>query len=104
MAVTRRSINFDRIKAVALSNSELIMDQWLPGGRREGAEWVSCNPRRADRRPGSFKVNIRTGKWADFADGSRGGDLISLAAYLGDLDQKDAAIAVAEMLRLDPYG
>ena len=40
---------------------------------------------RSDRRPGSFSVNTRTGRWADFATGDRGGDVVSLAAYLHGL-------------------
>ena len=40
------------------------------------------NPTRPDRRAGSFKVNLRTGRWADFATGDKGGDAVSLAAYL----------------------
>ena len=46
----------------------------------EGHEYVARNPTRADRRPGSFKINLRTGRWADFATGDKGGDPVSLAA------------------------
>ena len=46
------------------------------------------NPTRADRRPGSFSVNTRTGRWADFATGDRGGDVVSLAAYLHGLGSR----------------
>ena len=44
--------------------------------------YVALNPTRNDRRPGSFKINIRTGRWCDFATGDRGGDPVSLVAYL----------------------
>ena len=30
------------------------------------------NPTRADARPGSFRVNLSTGAWCDYADGSKG--------------------------------
>jgi len=33
----------------------------------------------------------------------RGGDLISLAAYLFRISQRDAALRVAEMIGIDPY-
>jgi len=56
-----------------------------------GSEWVARNPTRADRHPGSFKVNLRSGRWADFATGDAGGDLISLRAYLDGIRQGEAA-------------
>jgi hypothetical protein len=76
---------------------------WLPDGQLVGNEWVARNPRRNDRRPGSFKINIKTGRWADFATGDAGGDVISLAAYLSGLSQREAALQLAQMLRL-PHG
>jgi hypothetical protein len=78
----RRRIAFRRIAGAALERAPLIVLRWLPAGRRNGVEWVSRNPTRDDRHSGSFKVNVRTGKWGDFATGDRGADLISLAAYL----------------------
>jgi hypothetical protein len=72
----------------------------LPGGRREGSEWVALNPRRYDRRPGSFKVNLRTGRWADFATDQNGRDAISLAAHLHGLSQLEAARKLSDMLGL----
>lgn len=56
-----------------------------------------------DRRRGSFKVNVITGKWGDFATGDQGGDLVSLAAYLFKLSQPDAALKVADMIGVSPY-
>jgi hypothetical protein len=58
-------------------------------------------PTRADRRPGSFKINLHTGRWADFATDQRGRDVISLAAHLHGLSQLEAARNLAEMLDLD---
>jgi hypothetical protein len=44
---------------------------------------VDCQKSDApDQNPGSFSINVRTGRWADFATGDKGGDVISLAAYL----------------------
>jgi hypothetical protein len=88
---------FSLIAQAAIASPHVI-PQLLPYGRREGCEWVARNPRRADRRPGSFKVNLRTGRWADFATGDKGGDLISLAAFLFDLSQWQAARRIAQML------
>jgi hypothetical protein len=74
--------------------------QLLPDGRLEGREWVARNPRRVDRTPGSFRVNIHSCRWADFATNDKGGDLISLVAYLFDLRQGAAARRLADMLGL----
>jgi hypothetical protein len=102
MSVQRR-IAFRRIADVALGRADVIVRRWLPDGRRDGTEFVSRNPTRADRKRGSFKVNLGTGKWGDFATGDRGGDLVSLAAYLFKLSQADAALKVADMLGVNPY-
>ncbi len=68
--MTARKIDFRRIAEAALGRADTIIRRWLPDGRRDGAEWVSRNPTRNDGRPGSFKVNVTTGKWGDFATGS----------------------------------
>ena len=96
----RRRVDFDLINRAALVNVHQVLRRWLPDGRLEGREYVSRNPRRADRRHGSFKINIVTGKWADFATGDRGGDLVSLAAYLAGCGQTEAARELAAMLGL----
>jgi hypothetical protein len=98
-----RRIAFGRIAEAALGHGDTIVRRWLPDGRREGAEWVAINPTRDDRRKGSFKINIRTGRWSDFATNDRGGDLISLASYLHRMSQAAAAVRVAAMLGIDPY-
>jgi hypothetical protein len=104
MAVIRgRRLAFRRVAEAALSSAETIVTRWLPDGRREGREWVAINPTRSDAKKGSFKVNLNTGAWSDFATGSAGGDLVSLAAYLYRLNQGAAAVRVAQMLGVDPY-
>lgn len=75
-----------------------LLPQWLPQGKQLGHEWVALNPCRRDSHLGSFKVNLRTGRWADFATGDRGGDAISLLAYLRGLSQSEAASVVAREL------
>ncbi len=91
------------IKAVtreALSAAERLLRQWLPDGRLDVGEWKAPNPTRDDRHVGSFSVNVRTGVWADFATDDKGGDLVSLYAYLHGLKQPDAAREIAEQLHL----
>ena len=96
------ALNFSRVNAAALTVLPSLLDRWLPDGRKQGVEWVARNPNRSDRRPGSFSVNTRNGRWADFATGERGGDVVSLAAYLHGLGQAEAARKLADMLGLAP--
>jgi hypothetical protein len=94
----RRALDFSEINAVALPALPALCARWMPGGKRIGSEYVSLNPTRADRRVGSFKVNLQTGRWADFATGDKGGDAVSLAAYLFGLRQSEAARRLADAL------
>jgi hypothetical protein len=94
----RRSLDFSAVNAAAVRALPALCARWLPGGKRIGREYVSLNPRRADKRAGSFKVNLHTGRWADFATGDKGGDAVSLAAYLFGLRQSDAARRIAQAL------
>ncbi len=94
-----RRIAFRAINLAALDDLPAILARWLPRGRIDGDEYVALNPRRADRRLGSFKINLRTGRWADFATaGASGGDPVSLAAYLAGCGQAEAARRLAAML------
>ena len=87
--------DFKGLAAELLGRAHSLMPQWLPGGRLEGREWVATNPTRGDSKPGSFKVNVNTGKWSDFAIGdATGGDLIALYCYLRGLEP---AAAYAEL-------
>jgi hypothetical protein len=93
-----RRVSFQAISAAALVHLPALVRRWLPDGRLQGQEWVSRNPTRDDRKPGSFKINLRSGRWADFATGAKGGDVISLAAHLFGLSQVAAARKLAAML------
>lgn len=96
-----RRLDFQAINSAALSVLPLILGRLAPGGTIRAGEWEGRNPRRADRKPGSFKVNIRTGRWADFATGDSGGDPVSLVAYLADMGQAEACRRLADMLGVD---
>ena len=91
-------IEFEVVNRAALASLPHLLRCWLRDGRREGQEWVALNPRRKDKHLGSFKVNMKTGRWADFATGDRGGDVVSLAAYLHGLTQGEAARRLATIL------
>lgn len=94
----RQTLDFATINSAALSALPALCARWMPGGRRIGREYTAKNPTRADKRAGSFKVNLQTGRWADFATGDKGGDPVSLAAYLFGLRQSDAARRLADAL------
>jgi hypothetical protein len=94
-------IDFERTNRAALEALPDLMLRWLPDGHRAGREWIARNPRRNDRRPGSFRINLSTGKWSDFATGDAGGDPVSLAAFLGGIGQAEAARRLANMLGID---
>lgn len=89
------------VAAVALRHAASLVPELLPEGARKGAEWYARNPTRADRHAGSFSVSLRDGRWHDFACGDGGGDLVSLAAYLWDVSQADAACDLAHRLGLN---
>ena len=95
-------VDFFSINRAALTALPLLLRRWLPDGKLQGREFTARNPRRADRRPGSFKINLRSGKWADFATGDAGGDVVSLAVYLSGTGQGDAAKNLAAMLGVEP--
>jgi hypothetical protein len=94
----RRPPDFSTVNTAALSALPTLCSRWLPGGKRLGREYVVTNPTRADRRAGSFKINLHTGRWADFATGDKGGDVVSLAAYLFGVRQSEAARRLADAL------
>jgi hypothetical protein len=88
------SIDFSGINAAALARAPGILFEWIPGGHREGKEYRAATIKGG---PGkSFSVSIETGKWADFATGESGSDLISLYAQINNLTQGEAARKLAE--------
>lgn len=97
-ATARCRLDFGAINNAARRELPVLLSRWLPDGRVNCREFTARNPRRADRHPGSFRVNLRTGRWCDFATGDRGGDPVSLVAYLFNLSQADAARRLAMML------
>src|SRR4051812_48363336 len=103
--VAQTDLDFKAIAEAAKQRAMSIVTSLLPGGKFVGEgrrEYCARNPKRGDRTLGSFKVNVRTGEWADFSPDAgpeaRGGDLISLWAYLNDQKQLDAARDLARFL------
>jgi putative DNA primase/helicase len=100
-------VEIQRIAQAALAVAENLLADWLPDGKRRGKEYWPINPVRGDRKPGSFSINMMTGTWHDFACGDKGGDLVSLLAYLRGCRQMDAARLIAQQLGIafnaDPH-
>ena len=98
----QRGIDFTAVIAAALVALPALLRRWLPDGRMRGREYVARNPTRADRRPGSFRINVVSGRWADFSPAAgpdaRGGDPVSLAAYLHGLSHAESARRLAAIL------
>ena len=95
-----RRLDIKTVAAAALASAETVVSRWLPDGKRHGSEWVSLNPTRSDAHSGSFSVNLDTGRWGDFATGDKGGDLVSLVAYLEGTNQGEAAERLGGFLGL----
>jgi hypothetical protein len=94
--------DFAAVNRAAMPILPTLLARWLPSGRRRGAEFVALNPHRIDHHLGSFRINLRTGRWADFAiGGARGGDVVSLFAYLAGIRQVEAAQRLADIFGID---
>ena len=94
-------IDFPKLNLELLESFDNFMEALGLDGEHRGNEFVAFNPKRNDHELGSFSINVNTGVWADFAeddDDAKGGDLISLVAYLKEVSQVDAAkMVIASM-------
>jgi len=82
------SYDFNGLNQRLLTQIDELMDEWLPGGRWQGPEYVCADFSGGTGR--SMSVNRRTGKWSDFAQSIAGGDLISLYAAIRGVDQGES--------------
>lgn len=88
-----------RVNNLAMTNARSIVQEIVAGGRFQGSEYVCRNPRRNDQTLGSFKFNVVTGAWSDFATGDKDGDFVSWFAYVrGIQNQFDAARELAQTI------
>lgn len=92
-------IDFAAIAAAALQHADVLVPQWLPGGKRVGHEY-QCGDL-AGGAGDSCSVNLTSGAWADFATDDRGGDLISLYAAVRGIKQGPAARELARQLGIE---
>ncbi|ULJ67891.1 DUF5906 domain-containing protein [Wielerella bovis] len=97
-------LDFKTVAAAALAEIDSLLAEWLPNGKYDGHEYVALNPNRADKRLGSFRINLNNGLWSDFACDAKGKDLIDLYAYLFCGGKKGQALRdVAERLRIGNF-
>ena len=80
--MNNKRVDIKQVAAAAQNMADTLVPEWLRDGKRESHEWVALNPTRHDGKAGSFKVNLVSGAWSDFACGDSGGDLVSLYRYL----------------------
>ena len=83
--------NFVGIKQRYSENPLPILRELVGAGEIRGGDYVALNPRRNDKHRGSFRVDIVTGKFYDFATGDRGGSVIDLAAFVYNCGIVEAA-------------
>ena len=91
-------IDFGKVKGAARGYEGILLRRILPGAIKQGSEYVSLNPTRYDCNLGSFRINAYTYRWADFATGDKGGDIISLWAYIRQVSQVKAAQEIMTIL------
>lgn len=88
--------DFKVINQEALARLHDLLFFLFPDGRVEGREFVVGS---IAGEPGkSFKVNLESGKWSDFATDDKGGDPVSLVAAVRGISQGDAARWLAEWM------
>ena len=95
-----KEISFTDINSKLLLDVQGFLLKILPNGKIKGNSF-SCGDLSGGAGK-SLKVDIKTGKWSDFATGDVGGDLISLYAAVRGLTQIEAAKAISgEILGLN---
>jgi len=100
----KNALDFEAINQAALTAFPAVLNRLSPCGKAMGRELVALNPNRPDRNLGSFKINRHNGKWCDFTTGDKGGDPVSLVAYLAGVNQAEAARLLAQMLGIETGG
>ena len=94
---------FKKLGAMAQGYIEQLLSILGVPHKVSGNEIMMLNVKRADRNFGSFSVNRHTGAWCDFATNDKGGDVISLCAYLLSCSQHEAAQYIIQLLHLSEW-
>ena len=99
--MSKFNLDFDDINVRALTYAEEIFDVIGLEGEVQRNEYVCINPCREDSDLGSFKFNLDTGAWADFAameDDAKGVGVISYVKYVKGSTIKEAATVLKKWL------
>lgn len=83
------TLDFDRIKGIALSNIEMVLHRWLPGGKAVRGEYLCASIRGGAGE--SCSTSISKGTGGDFAGDERWGDPIDMVATIEGISQGEAA-------------
>jgi len=85
-------IDYQAVNQALLGNALDYLQQWLPGGKKVGKEYVCADL--FGGKGGSTSINLSTGQWSDFATTHKGGDLVSLYAAIFGLKMHEAAVEI----------
>ena len=92
------SFDIKQIAEQLAPNQLHILTSICPGGIVTGKEYTAGS---ITGGPGkSFSFNLATGKWADFATGEKGGDIIALYAAVNRVNNAEAAKTLQEQYAL----
>jgi len=83
--------DFALLKQKYRRNPVSVLQQLVGQGKIEGSDYVALNPKRKDGRLGSFRIDIKTGRYHDFATGDKGGSIIDLVAFVYNCGIVEAA-------------
>jgi len=96
-----RHYDFADINSRLLAEVHGVLKHLYPNGKREGREFVIGDVNGADG--DSLSVNMRTGRFKDFADGEFRGDLVQLWAYRYHISNTKAAAECLRYLGVGDY-
>jgi len=95
--MSKASINFELLASELNNYITSFVPRWISGGEQKGNEYhaASIYGGKGD----SFRINLSTGKWSDFAnDDHKGHNLIQLYAAINNVKPSFAAATLAEMI------
>lgn len=94
-------INYPALANALLAMAETLVPMWLPGGKfnQGGGEYVCASL--SGGKGSSCSVNLKTGRWGDFAGEEKGNDLIGLYAAIHGLTMARAAVELARDMGLE---
>ena len=101
MSIKKQAVELD---AALLPQAEAVLSRLIGSVELKGRELLMLNEERGDNSLGSFKFNIDTGAWADFAAGDmRGHGIVGLVSKYFTLSTQAAITKIREELG-DTYG